>query len=105
MPQAQQPPAKFVLDEDGRRGMAVNSMVTGGCIISGAYVTESLLSTDARIEEGSRIENTVILPSVSVGRRCLVRRAIVDENCVIHRTHILSCLSMMCQRQYLVFHP
>jgi glucose-1-phosphate adenylyltransferase len=81
--QAQQPPAKFVLDEDGRRGMAVNSMVTGGCIISGAYVTQSLLSTDARIEEFSRVESSMLLPTVTVGRRCLVRRAIIDENCVI----------------------
>ena len=54
--QAQQPPAKFVLDEEGRRGMAVNSMVAGGCIISGAYVKESLLSNDVRIEDGSIIE-------------------------------------------------
>jgi glucose-1-phosphate adenylyltransferase len=81
--QAQQPPAKFVLDEDGRRGMAVNSMVTGGCIISGAYVAQSLLSTDARIEEGSRVENAVLLPGVSVGRRCNVKRCIIDENCSI----------------------
>jgi len=81
--QAQQPPAKFVLDEDGRRGMAVNSMVTGGCIISGAYVTQSLLSTDVRIEEGSRLESSVLLPGVSVGHRCGLRRCIVDENCNI----------------------
>jgi glucose-1-phosphate adenylyltransferase len=81
--QAQQPPAKFVLDEDGRRGMAVNSMVTGGCIISGAYVTQSLLSTDARIEEYSRVESSVLLPTVSIGRRCTVRRAIIDEGCVV----------------------
>ena len=81
--QAQQPPAKFVLDEDGRRGMAVNSMVTGGCIISGAYVTQSLLSTDARIEEGTRVESSVLLPGVSVGRRCMITRCIIDENCNI----------------------
>ena len=81
--QAQQPPAKFVLDEEGRRGMAVNSMVTGGCIISGAYVTQSLLATDVRIEEASRVESSVLLPSVTVGRRCVLRRCIVDENCVI----------------------
>jgi glucose-1-phosphate adenylyltransferase len=81
--QAQQPPAKFVLDEDGRRGMAVNSMVTGGCIISGAYVTQSLLSTDARIEEFSRVESSVLLPNVTVGRRCLIRRAIIDEGCMV----------------------
>ncbi len=81
--QAQQPPAKFVLDEDGRRGMAVNSMIAGGCIISGAYVTQSLLSTDVRIEEGSRVENSVVLPTVSIGRRCAIRRCIIDENSTI----------------------
>ncbi|HMD74763.1 MAG TPA: hypothetical protein VKG05_12950, partial [Steroidobacteraceae bacterium] len=58
-------------------------MVTGGCIISGAYVTQSLLSTDVRIEEGSRLESSVLLPGVSVGHRCGLRRCIVDENCNI----------------------
>ncbi len=81
--QAQQPPAKFVLDEEGRRGMAVNSMVAGGCIISGAYVKESLLSSDVRIEDGSVIESSVLLPSVTIGRRCKITRCILDENCVI----------------------
>jgi glucose-1-phosphate adenylyltransferase len=81
--QAQQPPAKFVLDEEGRRGMAVNSMVAGGCIISGAYVSQSLLSNDVRIEDGSRIENSVLLPGVTIGRRCKLTRCILDEDCVI----------------------
>jgi glucose-1-phosphate adenylyltransferase len=81
--QSQQPPAKFVLDEDGRRGMAVNSMVAGGCIISGAHVKESLLSSDVRIEDGSIIENSVLLPSVTIGRRCKITRCILDEHCVI----------------------
>ena len=49
--QVQQPPAKFILDEEGRRGMAINSMVSGGCIISGAVVRESLLFSDVRIDE------------------------------------------------------
>jgi glucose-1-phosphate adenylyltransferase len=81
--QAQQPPAKFVLDEDGRRGMAVNSMVAGGCIVSGAYVSQSLLSNDVRIEEGSSVENSVLLPGVTIGRRCKLTRCILDEECVI----------------------
>jgi len=81
--QAQQPPAKFVLDEEGRRGMAVNSMVAGGCIISGAYVVESLLSSDVRIEDGSSISRSVLLPSVTVGRRVRINRCILDENCVV----------------------
>ena len=81
--QAQHPPAKFVLDEEGRRGMAVNSMVAGGCIISGAYVSQSLLSSDVRIEDGSIIDSSVLLPGVTIGRRCKILRCILDENCVI----------------------
>jgi glucose-1-phosphate adenylyltransferase len=81
--QAQHPPAKFVLDEEGRRGMAVNSMVAGGCIISGAYVTKSLLSSDVRIEDSSIIDSSVLLPGVTIGRRCKLVRCILDENCVV----------------------
>jgi glucose-1-phosphate adenylyltransferase len=81
--QQQQPPAKFVLDEDGRRGLAINSMVSGGCIISGAYVKSSLLFSDVRVAEGSTIEAAVILPNVRIGRHCLVQRAILDEGCVL----------------------
>jgi glucose-1-phosphate adenylyltransferase len=58
-------------------------MVTGGCIISGAYVTNSLLSTEVRIDEGSRVENSVLLPGVTVGRDCQLRRCIMDELCVV----------------------
>jgi glucose-1-phosphate adenylyltransferase len=81
--QAQQPPAKFVLDEEGRRGMAVNSMIAGGCIISGAYVKQSLLSSDVRIEDHSLIDSSVLLPGVTVGRHCKIKRCIVDEDCTI----------------------
>jgi glucose-1-phosphate adenylyltransferase len=81
--QVQQPPAKFILDEDGRRGMAINSMVSGGCIISGAVVRESLLFTNVRIDEGSSIERSVILPHVEIGRGCVIRGAILDEGCEI----------------------
>jgi glucose-1-phosphate adenylyltransferase len=81
--QSQQPPAKFVLDDEGRRGMAVNSMVAGGCIISGASVAQSLLSSDVRIEDSRISWSSVLLPSVTVGRRVKINRCIVDENCVI----------------------
>jgi glucose-1-phosphate adenylyltransferase len=81
--QAQHPPAKFVLDEDGRRGMAVNSMVAGGCIISGAHVSQSLLSSDVHIEEGSIVEASVLLPGVTVGRRCQISKCVLDEECTI----------------------
>jgi glucose-1-phosphate adenylyltransferase len=81
--QVQQPPAKFVLDEDGRRGMAINSMVSGGCIISGAVVRESLLFSDVRVEERSTIHRSVILPHVEIGRGCRISGAIIDEGCEI----------------------
>jgi glucose-1-phosphate adenylyltransferase len=81
--QIQQPPAKFILDEDGRRGMATNSMVSGGCIISGAAVRQSLLFSDVRIDEHSEIERSVILPHVEIGKNCWVSNAIIDEGCQI----------------------
>jgi glucose-1-phosphate adenylyltransferase len=81
--QVQQPPAKFVLDEDGRRGVAINSMVSGGCIISGAVVRESLLFSNVRVDEGSSIHSSVILPHVEIGRGCEIRGAILDEGCEI----------------------
>jgi glucose-1-phosphate adenylyltransferase len=81
--QIQQPPAKFILDEDGRRGVAINSMVSGGCIISGAVVRESLLFSDVRVDEGSSIERSVVLPHVEIGRGCVIRNAILDEGCEI----------------------
>jgi glucose-1-phosphate adenylyltransferase len=81
--QAQQPPAKFVLDDDGRRGMAVDSMVAGGCIISGASVKRSLLSSDVRIEDGSIILSSVLLPSVTIGRHVKITHCILDETCMV----------------------
>jgi glucose-1-phosphate adenylyltransferase len=81
--QVQQPPAKFILDEEGRRGTAINSMVSGGCIISGAIVRNSLLFSNVRINERSSIERSVILPNVEIGMNCTIRGAIVDEGCEI----------------------
>lgn len=81
--QRQQPPAKFVLDEEGRRGMAVNSMVSGGCIISGAFVRQSLLYTNVRVAERSYLEQAVVLSDVRIGSDCVIKRAIIDSGCVI----------------------
>ena len=82
--QVQRPPAKFVLDaDDGRRGTAINSMVAGGCIISGALVRESLLFSDVRVDERSVVQAAVVLPHVTIGRNCVVGRAILDEGCVV----------------------
>ncbi len=81
--QTHQPPAKFVLDEEGRRGMAINSMVSGGCIISGARIDQSLLFSNVRVDERSQVERAVILPNVRVHAGCTIRNAIVDEGCEV----------------------
>jgi glucose-1-phosphate adenylyltransferase len=81
--QEQAPAAKFVLDETGRQGAAINSLVCGGCIVSGATVRESLLSFFVRVEEGSQVFRSVVLPQVSIGRNCQIRNAIIDSDCII----------------------
>jgi len=81
--QEQLPPAKFVFDEEGRRGMAVDAMVSGGCIVSGALVRRSLLFSRVRVEERALVEDSVVLPDVVIGRGAVLRRAIVDRRCRI----------------------
>ena len=73
------PPAKFVHDEDGRRGMAVSSLVSGGCIVSGATLRRSLLYTGVRVNSYSTIEYAVILPYVDIGRGVRLRNVVVDR--------------------------
>ncbi len=81
--QRQQPPAKFVFNEDGRRGMAIDSVVSGGCIISGAEVVGSLLFTNVRINERSYIEKSLLFPDVTIGADCIVKNAIIDTGGVV----------------------
>lgn len=73
------PPAKFVHDEDGRRGKAVSSLVSGGCIISGSGVKNSLLFTGVRANSYSRLEQAVVLPYVSIGRSARLKRVVIDR--------------------------
>ncbi|MCL4779356.1 MAG: glucose-1-phosphate adenylyltransferase [Gammaproteobacteria bacterium] len=81
--QEQTPCAKFVLDEEGRRGIAINSMVAGGCIVSGAVIRESLLFFNVTVNERSEVFRSVVLPHVRIGRGCRISRAILDEGCSI----------------------
>jgi glucose-1-phosphate adenylyltransferase len=81
--QEQLPPAKFVFDDPDRRGCAIDSMVSGGCIISGSRVANSLLFSSVRVHDHSSIERSVILPGVRVGEHCVIRNAIVDEGTAI----------------------
>ena len=77
--QVQQPPAKFTSTPEGARGLIENSMISGGCIITGAQVTRSMLFSDVRVNEGAVVDRSVILPHVEIGRGCVVRNAIIDE--------------------------
>ncbi|MGB8409978.1 MAG: glucose-1-phosphate adenylyltransferase, partial [Gallionella sp.] len=81
--QEQLPPAKFVFDDDDRRGMAVDSLVSGGCIVSGSIVRRSLLFSDVRVNSHCLIEDSVLLPNVDVCREVTLKRVIVDKNCKI----------------------
>ncbi len=81
--QEQLPPAKFVFDDDDRRGMAVDSMVSGGCIISGACVRHSLLFSNVKVNSYSEINDSVIMPDVEIGNHCRLSKVIVDKGCKI----------------------
>lgn len=81
--QAQLPPAKFVFDEDNQRGMAVDSVVSGGCIVAGATVRRSLLFSNVVVEPHSTITDSVILPDVKIGRHCKLQKVIIDKACII----------------------
>lgn len=81
--QEQLPPAKFVFDDEGRRGQAIDSMVSGGCLISGATVRRSVLFSNVHVHSYSSIEESVILPDVDVGENCRIKHAIIDKGCKI----------------------
>lgn len=81
--QEQLPPAKFVFDDDDRRGQALDSSVSGGCIISGATVRRSLLFSNVKVNSFSSVEDSVILPDVVVGRHARLRRVVVEKKCII----------------------
>jgi glucose-1-phosphate adenylyltransferase len=81
--QEQLPPAKFVFDDDGRRGSAVDSLVSGGCIISGALVRRSVLFSKVRVHSFASVEEAVVLPEVDIGRHCQLRKVVIDNGCTI----------------------
>lgn len=81
--QLQSPPAKFVFDYPGRRGEAIESMVSAGCIISGSTVRKSLIFSNCRIHSHSLIEESLILPECEVMEHCTIRGAIIDRGCII----------------------
>lgn len=81
--QAQMPPAKFAFDDAGRRGEAIDSLVSAGCILSGARVKRSVISTGTFIHSYATIKDSVVLPHVEIGRNCRIRNAIIDKACIV----------------------
>ena len=77
------PPAKFVHDEEGRRGQAAASLVSGGCIVSGASLRRSLLFTGVRVNSYSSVDEAVILPHVEIGRNAHLRKVVIDRGVII----------------------
>jgi len=81
--QEQMPPAKFVFDDKDRRGTAVDSMVSGGCVISGATVRHSLLFSNVKVNSFALLQHAVVLPDVRIGRHCRIQNAVIDKGCLV----------------------
>jgi glucose-1-phosphate adenylyltransferase len=81
--QEQTPPAKFVFDDNGRRGQAVDSMIAGGSIISGATVKHSMVFSNVVVREHSLIQDSILLPQVQIGKNCRISKAIVEKGCEV----------------------
>jgi glucose-1-phosphate adenylyltransferase len=81
--QEQMPPAKFIFDDEERRGMAVDSMVSGGCLISGSKVRHSLLFSNVKVGSYSVLQHAVVLPDVIIARHCRIQNAVIDKGCRI----------------------
>jgi glucose-1-phosphate adenylyltransferase len=79
--QPQSPPAKFVFDNDTRRGTAVDSMVSGGCIVSGSTVRRSMLFSGVVVHSYSLVEDSIVLSNVEIGRDCVIKKCIIDRDC------------------------
>jgi glucose-1-phosphate adenylyltransferase len=77
------PPAKFVHDLEGRRGLAVASLVSGGCVVSGAGIRRSLLFTNVRVNSFTTLEEAVVLPRAVIGRNALLKKVVIDSDVVI----------------------
>jgi glucose-1-phosphate adenylyltransferase len=81
--QRQLPPAKFVPDALGQHGVTVNTLVSGGCIVSGSHVANSVLFSEVRVHSYCHVEQAVILPDVTIGRHCRLSKVVIDRGCEI----------------------
>jgi len=81
--QRQLPPAKFVPDRDGAHGMAVNTIVSGGCIVSGSQVANSVFFSSVRVHSFCDIDQAIVLPNVTINRHCRLRKVVIDRRCTL----------------------
>ena len=81
--QRQLPPAKFIPDRNGSHGMTVNTLVSGGCIISGSHVANSVFFSNVRVDSFCTIDQAVVLPGVTIERNCRVRKVVIDRGCTL----------------------
>ncbi|HET9821820.1 MAG TPA: glucose-1-phosphate adenylyltransferase [Burkholderiaceae bacterium] len=79
--QRQLPPAKFIPDAEGQHGVVVNTLVSGGCIVNGSHVLNSVLFSNVRVESSCHVDSAVILPGVRVARHCRLRNVVLDRGC------------------------
>jgi glucose-1-phosphate adenylyltransferase len=77
------PSAKFAFDDAGRRGEAIDSLVSAGCILSGARVKRSVISTGTFLHSYASVKDSVVLPLVEIGRNCRISKAIIDKACIV----------------------
>jgi glucose-1-phosphate adenylyltransferase len=98
----QYPPAKFVFSEPGRTGMAVNSVITAGVIISGASVSNSVVSQDVRVNSYSEVDASIIFSHVNIGRHCHIRKAIIDRDVHIPEGTVIGYDPVEDKRRYFV---
>jgi glucose-1-phosphate adenylyltransferase len=87
--QPQFPPAKFVFSEDGRRGHALDSIVSMGCIVSGSEVHRSILSPGVRVHSFCDIDDSIVMTNATINRHCRIKRAIVDRNVEVPRGAVI----------------
>ena len=102
--QEQLPPAKFVFDDEDRRGMAVDSMVSGGCVISGSKISHSLLFSNVRVNSYCEVQDSVVLPEVRIGRHCKIKNAVIDKGCVVPPETIIGFDSKQDEERFYVTH-
>jgi glucose-1-phosphate adenylyltransferase len=87
--QEQLAPAKFAFDDDDRRGYAVDSLISGGCLITGAIIRKSVLFSNVRVHSYSTVEDSVVLPDVTIERHCKLSRCVIDKGAIIPKGTVI----------------